>query len=98
MEKLKKSLNSIQVKLYFTLCIAVVVIIIFLIIINNIILETFFLYNKKGTLKNAFEQINILYNNKYSQTQIEDLINKIEIAKITFSCIKHFFCYVNVSL
>ena len=80
MEKLKKSFNSIRVKLFFTLCIAVVVIVILLIIINNIILETFFLYNKKGTLKNAFEQINLLYNNRYSQTQIEDLINKIELS------------------
>ena len=55
MERLKKSFNSIQVKLFFTLCISVIITIIILIIINNVILETFFLYNKKNTLKNAYE-------------------------------------------
>ena len=80
MEKLKNSFKSIQVKLFFTLCISVIITIIFLIVINNVILETFFLYNKKNTLKNAFEQINKIYSSNYSQTQIETLLNKIEIA------------------
>lgn len=79
MDKLKNSFKSIQVKLFFTLCISVIITIILLIVINNIILETFFLYNKKNTLKNAYEQINKLYNNNYSQTQIEDALSKIEI-------------------
>ncbi len=79
MDKLKDSFKSIQVKLFFTLCISVIITIILLIVINNIILETFFLYNKKNTLKNAFEQINALYNNNYSQTQIEEVLSKIEI-------------------
>ena len=79
MEKIKNSFKSIQVKLFFTLCISVIITIILLIIINNIILETFFLYNKKNTLKNVYEQINKLYNNNYSQTQIEDVLSKIEI-------------------
>lgn len=80
MEKLKNSFNSIQVKLFFTLCISVIVTIILLIIINNVILETFFLYNKKNTLKNAYEQINKFYNSNYSQTQIENSLSRIEIA------------------
>ena len=80
MEKLKNSFKSIQVKLFFTLCISVIITIIFLIVINNVILETFFLYNKKNTLKNAFEQINKIYSSNYSQTEIETLLNKIEIA------------------
>ncbi|MBR3162638.1 MAG: GHKL domain-containing protein [Clostridia bacterium] len=80
MEKLKNSFKSIQVKLFFTLCISVIITIILLIIVNNFILETFFLYNKKKTLKIASEQINNLYNSNYSQTQIEDSLNKIEIA------------------
>ena len=47
MEKLKNSFKSIQVKLFVSLCISVVITIVLLIVINNIILETFFLYNKK---------------------------------------------------
>ena len=80
MEKLKNSFKSIQVKLFLTLCISVIITIILLIIINNFILETFFLYNKKDTLRNAYEQINRLYSSNYSKTQIENTINKIEIA------------------
>ena len=80
MEKLKNSFKSIQVKLFVTLCISVIITIILLIIINNIILETFFLYNKKNILKNAYEQINIFYNNQYSETQINEALSKIEIA------------------
>lgn len=80
MEKLKNNFKSIQVKLFVTLCISVIITIIVLIIINNVILETFFLYNKKNTLKNAYEQINKLYNNNYSQTHIENSLSKIEIA------------------
>ena len=80
MEKLKNSFKSVQVKLFLTLCVVVVLIIVFLIIINNIILETFFLYNKKQALKTAYEQINSCYNGKYSQTQIEDVLNRMAIA------------------
>lgn len=80
MEKLKNSFKSIQVKLFLTLCISVIITIILLIVINNFILETFFLYNKKDTLRNAYEQINRLYSSNYSKTQIENTINKIEIA------------------
>lgn len=91
MEKLKNSFNSIQVKLFFTLCISVIITIIILIIINNVILETFFLYNKKNTLKNAYEQINALYNSNYSQSQIENVLNKIEIANNYEVLIKNSF-------
>lgn len=89
MEKLKNSLKSVQVKLFLTLCIVVVLIIAFLIIINNIILEKFFLYNKKDTLKSIYEQINVYYNGKYSQTQIEDALNKIMIANNSEIMIKN---------
>ena len=77
MEKLKNSLKSVQVKLFVTLCIVVIVIIALLIVINNFILETFFLYNKKNTLKSSYEQINNYYNEGYNQTQIEEALKKI---------------------
>ena len=91
MEKLKNSFNSIQVKLFFTLCISVIITIIILIIINNVILETFFLYNKKNTLKNAYEQINALYNSNYSQSQIENVLSRIEISNNYEILIKNSF-------
>ena len=80
MEKFKNHFKSIQVKLFFTLCISVIITIIFLIIVNSVILETFFMYNKKNTLRNAYEQINSLYNNNYSKTQIENTLSRVEIA------------------
>ena len=77
MEKLKNSLNSVQVKLFLTLCVVIIAIIAILILINNSILETFFLYNKKNALKSVYEQINTYYNGTYSQTQIEDVLDKL---------------------
>lgn len=79
MKNLKKSFNSVQVKLFLTLCVVIVLIIAFLIIINNVILETFFLYNKKETLKSVYEQINAYYRGSYSQAQIDQAINKFII-------------------
>lgn len=79
MNKLKKSFKSIQAKLFFTLCIVIILIIILLIVINNIILESFFLYNKKEALKSVYEQINTYYKGYYTQTQIDQLINKLVI-------------------
>ena len=80
MEKIKNSFKSVRVKLFLTLCIVVVVIIIFLVLINNVILETFYLYSKKNTLKNVYEQVNTYYKNDYTQTQIEEELEKIVIA------------------
>ena len=49
---------SIQVKLFFSLCVVIVLTILFLIIINNLVLETFYIYNKKDSAKDLYEQIN----------------------------------------
>ena len=49
MENIKNKFKSIRIKLFLTLCIAVIVIIVFLILTNNIVLETFYLYSKQKT-------------------------------------------------
>lgn len=76
MERFRKKLKSVQIKLFLTLCVVIVLIITLLIVVNNGILETFFLYNKKQTLKNIYQKINTYYNSSYSQSQIDQFINK----------------------
>ena len=79
MNKIKNSLKSVRVKLFLTLCIVVIAIITFLIIVNNVILESFYLYTKKDTLKTVYEQINESYLKSISQIEIEQKIKEIAI-------------------
>ena len=65
---------SIQVKLFFSLCVVIVLTILFLIIINNLVLETFYIYNKKDSAKDLYEQINEKYNNNVAEEEIEEFI------------------------
>ena len=65
---------SIQVKLFFSLCVVIVLTILFLIIINNLVLETFYIYNKKDYAKDLYEQINKKYNNNVAEEEIEEFI------------------------
>ncbi|MBO5348915.1 MAG: HAMP domain-containing protein [Clostridia bacterium] len=78
-KKIQKS-KSIRIKLFISLCIVIVVTILFLVIINNLVLESFYIYNKKDSVKNIFEQINEKYNNLVSEEEIEDFI-KYESSK-----------------
>ena len=66
---------SIQVKLFFSLCVVIVLTILFLIIINNLVLETFYIYNKKDSAKDLYEQINEKYNNNVAEEEIEEFIS-----------------------
>ena len=80
MEKLKKKLNSIRIKLFLSLCVVVIIIITFLIIVNNFILETFYLYSKINTLKLVYDKINIYFNDdECSVEQFKDELEKISI-------------------
>ena len=72
-KKIRKPM-SIQVKLFFSLCVVIVLTILFLIIINNLVLETFYIYNKKDSAKDLYEQINEKYNNNVAEEEIEELI------------------------
>ena len=78
MKKFKDSFKSVRVKLFLIMSVIVLLVITFLILVNNVIFETFYLYSKKNTLKNLYEQVNDFYNNNYTQIEIEDkLDNKV---------------------
>ena len=64
MEKIKKLFTSIRTKLFLSLCIIVSSIILLLILLNNFVLQSFYLYNKKSTLKTVYKTINEFYNNE----------------------------------
>ena len=68
--------KSIKSKLFLSLCIVIVSTIIFLIIINNIVLEAFYIYNKKDIEKNLYEQINEMYNNNESSDSIREFVKE----------------------
>lgn len=73
MKQIKENFKSIRIKLFLTLCIAVIVIISFLILTNNFVLESFYLYSKTKDLISIYDKVNYYY----SKEQIEN-INEIE--------------------
>ena len=77
MKKLKG--KSVRMKLFLTLSIVVLLIIVFLIIVNNFVLETFYLYSKRNTLKSVYHQVNSFYNNNVAEEYIEIELEKISI-------------------
>ncbi|MBR3002766.1 MAG: HAMP domain-containing protein [Clostridia bacterium] len=79
MKKIKESLNSVRVKLFITLSLAVIIIIVFLIILNNFVLETYYLYSKQKSLKDVYEQINVLYGKEVSEEYRELELEKISV-------------------
>lgn len=68
--------KSIQVKLFLSLCTTIIITIIFLIIINNIVLETFYIYNKKDVVKNIYDDLNNKYNHNDSYAEILDYVRE----------------------
>ena len=79
LNQLQKS-KSIRIKLFASLCVVIILTILFLIIINNIVLETFYIYNKKDTAKTIYESINDKYVSGASEEEIEEFI-KLEASK-----------------
>ena len=90
MKKIRESLNSVRVKLFLTLSLAVIVIIVFLIILNNFVLETYYLLNKQKALFRAkipsmnaykcdfceriFNIMTLKYNNNYDSSDSSILL------------------------
>lgn len=79
MKKLKYRFNSVRVKLFFTLGIVVTGIIIVLILLNNVVLESFYLYSKRNSLRAVYEQINRLYSTTQNTQEIEEQLKKYAI-------------------
>ena len=99
MEKLKHKLNSVRIKLFLTLGLAVIVIIVVLILLNNVVLETFYLFSKQNTLKNVYEKVNADYKNLKDTTKIEEDLKKIAIRNNfdIFSRRIYYFCSCCIS-
>ncbi len=77
--KIKNLNKSVKIKLFLTLCVAVLCIIFFLIILNSFALEKFYLYSKQKTLKDIYYQLNNYYNGKDPELDLESELEKIEI-------------------
>ncbi len=76
----KKKLNSVRIKLFLILCTVVVIIVLFLILVNNVVLEAFYLYTKKNSLKSIYEDINTYYNNPNSSIDL-----KLELERLALN-------------
>ena len=79
MNKKINKMKTIRIKLFLTLCITVLAIILFLIVLNNFVLETFYIYNKKTSLKNVYQIINNYYTNSQNQDDLDTKLEKIAI-------------------
>lgn len=79
MNKLKKALKSVRVKLFLTLSLVILIIIMFLIIINNFVLGTFYTYKKKDALKSVYKMVNDYYINQNKDIDIENELEKVAI-------------------
>ncbi len=71
-----QKIKSVRVKLFLSLCVTIIVTIFFLIIINSIVLENFYIYNKKEEVKEIYEQLNSKYNEKLQSEEIEVYIKE----------------------
>ncbi len=74
-----EKVNSIQSRLFLSLCVVVCLIIVFLIIVNSFILESFYLYSKINTLEGVYEQINAYTSKTYAVSDLEEKLEKISI-------------------
>lgn len=79
MEKVRKSIKSVRIKLFFTLCMVITTIVLILVLVNNVVLEKFYLYNKTRIMKHIYEQINESYNNNVDKDRIEDSLKTLAI-------------------
>lgn len=79
MKKPNLKLNSVRIRLFLILGLAVILIILFLIILNNVILETFYIYSKRNTLISVYKTVNSFYNEQNKNVNIEEELSKIAI-------------------
>ena len=83
MDKLKEKFKSVRIKLFLSLCIVVTMIVLFLVIINNVVLESFYMYSKTNTIKEAYITINNYYNNleigSVVEQDLDDVLKRIAV-------------------
>ncbi|MBQ3416043.1 MAG: HAMP domain-containing protein [Clostridia bacterium] len=79
MEKIKKMLKSVRVRLFFTISSVIILIIAFLVIVNNFVFGTFYTYKKRAALKTVYNVVNDYYNNNEEKENIENELEKLAI-------------------
>jgi len=79
-KKFIEKLDTIRIKLFFTLCVTITVIIIFLIAVNSIVLETYYIHSKQSELMSVYNIINEYYNGTNRNKNID-----IELEKLALS-------------
>ena len=78
MDKIKKAMKSVRVKLFLTLSLVILLIIIFLILVNNFVFGQFYLYRKTKELKMVYKTVNEYYNNQ-ENTDLSSQLEKMAI-------------------
>ncbi len=63
MDKLKKLIKSVRIKLFVTLSMVILLIIVFLVLVNNFVFGQFYLYSKTKALKSVYKMVNNYYIN-----------------------------------
>lgn len=77
MEKLKEKFHSIQFKLFFVLCIAIIFLVICLIGINSLVLKSFYLHSKTKDIQAVYHKINQYYQAPNLEINLEAELKKI---------------------
>ena len=77
MDKIRKALKSVRVRLFITLSLVILLIIIFLILVNSFVFGKFYLYTKTKALKSAYEVVNNYYND-FEDIQEDDMESQLE--------------------
>lgn len=80
MNSWKHKMNSLRVRLFMTLGLAVIIIIVVLILLNNVVLESFYLFSKQHNLRDIYDKVNSYYNNPNPNIEIEEELAKIAIS------------------
>ena len=78
MDKLKKLIKSVRIKLFITLSMVILLIIAFLILVNNFVFGQFYLYSKTKALKSVYKIVNNYYINE-EDVNLEAQLEKIAI-------------------
>lgn len=80
MSNWKHKMNSLRVKVFITLGLAVVIIIVVLILLNNVVLESFYLFSKQKTLTSIYDKVNAYYKNPNPTIDIQEELTQIAVS------------------
>ena len=79
LNKIKKSLSSVKVKLFLALSFTVLLIIAMLVIVNNFALEKFYGYKKQSTLESVYDSINTYYKTHDKNSDIQSELERLSV-------------------